>query len=140
MTVGLVRSARPGLIRSKPIRAIVPFAPGGGVDIATRTVGQKLSERWKQQVIVDNRAGANGNIGAEIASRAPADGYTLLFGSTGPMAINPTLYAKLPFDPIRDFESVIMVAPTYYLLVTHPSVPAILWPTSFNWQKAEHID
>jgi len=109
---------------SKPIRAIVPFAPGGGVDIATRTVGQKLSDRWKQQVIVDNRAGANGNIGAEIASRAPADGYTLLFGSTGPMAINPTLYANLPFDPIRDFESVIMVAPTYYLLVTHPSVPA----------------
>jgi tripartite-type tricarboxylate transporter receptor subunit TctC len=108
---------------TKPIRAIVPFAPGGGVDIAARSVGQKLSERWKQQVIVDNRAGANGNIGAEIASHAPADGYTLLLGSTGPMAINPSLYAKLPFSPVKDFSAVIMVAPTYYILVTHPSVP-----------------
>jgi tripartite-type tricarboxylate transporter receptor subunit TctC len=109
---------------SKPIRAIVPFAPGGGVDIAARSVGQKLSERWKQQVIIDNRSGANGNIGAEIASHAPADGYTLLLGSTGPMAINPSLYAKLPFDPVKDFSPVVMVAPTYYVLVTHPSVPA----------------
>src|SRR5258705_886199 len=75
----------------KPIRAIVPFAAGGGVDIATRSVGQKLTERWHQQVIVDNRGGANGNIGAEMASRAAPDDDTLLFGSTGPMAINPTL-------------------------------------------------
>ena len=107
----------------KPIRAIVPFAAGGGVDIATRSVGQKLTERWRQQVIVDNRGGANGNIGAEMAKNAAADGYTLLFGSTGPMAINPTLYSKLAFDPVKDFAAVGMVAPTYYLLVTHPSVP-----------------
>jgi tripartite-type tricarboxylate transporter receptor subunit TctC len=108
---------------SKPVRAIVPFAAGGGVDIATRSVGQKLGERWGQQVIVDNRGGANGNIGAEIAARAAPDGYTLLFASTGPMAINPTLYAKIPYDPVKDFTPVAMVAPTYYLLVTHPSVP-----------------
>ncbi len=108
---------------TKPIRAIVPFAAGGGVDIATRSVGQKLTERWGQQVIVDNRGGANGNIGAELAAHAVPDGYTLLFGSTGPMAINPTLYAKLAFDPVKDFTAVGMVAPTYYVLVTHPSVP-----------------
>ena len=109
---------------SRPVRAIVPFPAGGGVDIATRTIGQKLSERWKQQLIVDNRGGANGNIGAELAAHTPPDGYTLLLGSTGPMAINPTLYAKLAFDPVKDFSPVVMVAPTYYLLVTHPSVPA----------------
>jgi tripartite-type tricarboxylate transporter receptor subunit TctC len=86
-------------------------------------VGQKLTDRWHQQVIVDNRGGANGNIGAEIAARAAPDGYTLLFGSTGPMAINPTLYAKISYDPVKDFTAVGMVAPTYYLLVTHPSVP-----------------
>jgi len=108
---------------TKPIRAIVPFAAGGGVDIAARSVGQKMTERWGQQVIVDNRGGANGNIGAELAAHAAADGHTLLFGSTGPMAINPTLYAKIPFDPVKDFAPVGMVAPTYYLLVTHPSVP-----------------
>ena len=109
---------------TKPIRAIVPYAPGGGVDIAARVVGQKLTERFSQQIIIDNRSGANGNIGAELAARAPADGYTLFVGATGPMAINPALYAKLAFDPVRDFESVVLIAPTYYLLVTHPSVPA----------------
>lgn len=108
---------------TKPIRAIVPYAPGGGVDIAARVVGQKLTERFGQQIIVDNRAGANGNIGAEIAARAAPDGYTLFVGATGPLAINPALYAKLGFDPLRDFDSVVLIAPTYYLLVTHPSIP-----------------
>jgi tripartite-type tricarboxylate transporter receptor subunit TctC len=109
---------------TKPIRAIVPYAPGGGVDLAARVVGQKLSERFGQQFIVDNRAGANGNIGAELAARAAPDGYTIFVGATGPMAINPSLYAKPGFDPIKDFESVVLVAPTYYLLLTHPSIQA----------------
>lgn len=119
----LCPSARSQNYPSKPIRAIVPFAPGGGTDIAMRVIGQKLVERWGQQVIVDNRGGANGNIGAEIASRAAPDGYTLLVGSAGVMAINPSLYTKLPFDSVKDFTAVALVAPTYFLLVTHPSVP-----------------
>ena len=109
---------------SKPVRAIVPFSAGGGVDIAARLVGQKLAERWGQRLVVDNRPGANGNIGAEIAARSAPDGYTLLFGSAGTLAINPSLYAKLPFDPIKDFIPVVMVTPTFYVVVTHPSVPA----------------
>ena len=109
---------------TQPIRAIVPVAPGGGTDIVTRMIGQKLTERWGQQVIVDNRAGASGNIGTEIAARAPANGYTLLMASASQMAINPSLYAKLPYDPIKDFAPVILVVPTYFVLVTHPSVPA----------------
>ena len=121
--IGIATAASAQDYPTKPIRAIVPFAAGGGVDIAARSVGQKMTEHWGQQVIVDNRGGANGNIGAELASHAVPDGYTLLFGSTGPMAINPTLYAKIPFDPVKDFAPVGMVAPTYYLLVTHPSVP-----------------
>lgn len=109
---------------AKPIRAIVPMATGGPTDAAVRVVGQKLTQRWGQQVIVDNRAGANGNIGTEIAARAAPDGYTLLVGVTGPMAINPALYGKASFDPVKDFTPVVMLKRQYYFLVTHPSVPA----------------
>src|SRR5258705_13746562 len=82
---------------SRPVRLIVPFPAGGGNDTMTRAVGQKLAERWGQQVVVDNRAGAGGNIGSEIAARASPDGYTLLSGSSQ-LAVNPSLHAKLPFD------------------------------------------
>ena len=109
---------------AKPIRAVLPMAPGGPADAAMRVVAQKLTERWGQQVIVDNRAGANGNIGTEIAARAASDGYTLLLGVTGPMAINPALYAKVSFDPVKDFAPVVMVKRQNYFLVAHPSVPA----------------
>lgn len=109
---------------SKPIRAVLPMAPGGPADAAMRVVAQKLTERWGQQVIVDNRAGANGNIGTEIAARAASDGYTLLLGVTGPMAINPALFAKVSFDPVKDFAPVVMVKRQNYFLVAHPSVPA----------------
>lgn len=108
----------------KPIRIIVPYAPGGGADVATRVVAQKLTERWKQQVVVDNRAGANGNIGCELASRAPADGYTLVMGTAGPITMNVWLYPKLAFDPVKDFAPVVLVAPTSYLLVVQPALPA----------------
>ncbi|HWI14207.1 MAG TPA: tripartite tricarboxylate transporter substrate binding protein [Burkholderiales bacterium] len=109
---------------ARAIRVIVPLAPGGGTDLAARVTGQKLGERWGQQAIVDNRPGAGGNIGAEIVARAPADGYTLLVTNPGPIVVNPWLFAKLPFDPATDFTPVAMLAPTYYVLVTHPSVPA----------------
>ena len=119
----------PGLAQAldypaRPVRAIVPFPPGGGTDIGARVVSQKLTQGWGKQVVIDNRAGANGSIGTEIVANAVPDGYTFLFGTSGPMAINPTLYGKSPYDPIKDFTPVVMVAPTYFVLVTHPSVPA----------------
>ena len=109
---------------TKSIRVIVPLAPGGGTDVAARVTGQKLTERWAQQVIVDNRPGAGGNIGAEIVTRAAPDGYTLLVTNPGPVVVNPWLFSKLPFDPTKDLTAVAMLAPTYYVLITHPSVPA----------------
>jgi len=109
---------------SRPIRVVVPLAPGGGTDIAARVTGQKLTERWGQQVIVDNRPGAGGNIGAEIVARAAPDGYTLLVSSPSAVVINPWVFSKLPYDPVKDLVPVVMLAPTYYVLITHPSVPA----------------
>jgi tripartite-type tricarboxylate transporter receptor subunit TctC len=107
----------------KPIRFIVPFAAGGGTDIVARTVGAKLSEAVGQPVIVDNRAGAAGTIGAEAAARSAPDGYTLLLASNGPIAINPAYYTKLSYDPLRDFTPVVLVTRMPFLLVTHPALP-----------------
>ena len=107
----------------KPLRLIVPFAAGGGSDLVARTVAQKLTETLGQPVVVDNRAGAAGTIGAEIAAKAPPDGHTLLMGSSGPLAINPSLYAKLPYDAARDFAPVALVTIMPFLIVTHPSLP-----------------
>ncbi len=109
---------------SRAIRVVVPLAPGGGTDIAARLTGQKLTERWGQQVIVDNRPGAGGGIGAEIVTRAAPDGYTLLVTSPSAVVINPWVLSKMPYDPVKDLVPVAMLAPTYYVLITHPSVPA----------------
>jgi tripartite-type tricarboxylate transporter receptor subunit TctC len=106
----------------KPIRVVVPFAPGGGTDAHTRTVGQKLSERWGQPVLVDNRSGANGNIGAALVAKSPADGYTLM-ATSGSFATNPGVYDSLPFDPIRSFDAVAMLSPTYYAVVVPAALP-----------------
>ena len=108
---------------SRPIRVVVPLSPGGGTDIAARVTGQKLTERWGQQVIVDNRPGAGGTIGAEIVARAAPDCYTLLVSSPSAVVINPWVFPKLPYDPAKDLVPVVMLAPTYYVLITHPSVP-----------------
>ena len=108
---------------AKPIRIVVPFPPGGPADILSRTIGQNLAESWGQQVVIDNRAGAGGNIGAEIVAKAPPDGYTLLMGFVGTHAINASLYRDMPFDPVRDFEPVGRVAMVTIILVVHPSVP-----------------
>jgi tripartite-type tricarboxylate transporter receptor subunit TctC len=107
----------------KPLRMVVPFAPGGGTDVIARFVAAGMSESMGRQIVVDNRAGANGIIGTEIVSRAPADGYTLLFVSS-PHSINPSLYPKLPYDTLRDFAPVSLVATSPFVLVTHPTVPA----------------
>jgi len=107
---------------ARSVRWIVPYPPGGTSDFLARLIGQKLTEAWKQTVIVDNRAGANGNIGTELAAKAPADGYTqLLVAST--IAINQSLYKSLPFDAARDFTTVTCVLQQPNLLVVHPSLP-----------------
>jgi tripartite-type tricarboxylate transporter receptor subunit TctC len=109
---------------SKPVRLIVPFAPGGATDVIARLAGQKLSEALGQQFTIDNRPGANGNIGTEIAVKSPADGYTLVMSYDGTMAINPSVYRKMPFDPLKDLVPVASVAQLPLLLVVHPAVAA----------------
>ena len=109
---------------SKPLRLIVPFAPGGTTDVLARLLGQKLSEGLGQQVVIDNRPGAGGNIGTELAVKSPADGYTLVMSFDGTMAINPSVYRKLPFDAQKDLAPVASVAQVPLLIVVHPAVAA----------------
>jgi len=109
---------------SKPIRYVVPYPPGGPLDIVARVLGQKLSERWGQPVIVDNRAGAGGNIGVDRVAKAPADGYSIVMGAVATHAINVHLYSKLPFDPVKDFAPVVLITQVPNILVVNPQVPA----------------
>jgi tripartite-type tricarboxylate transporter receptor subunit TctC len=108
---------------TKPVRLIIPFPPGGTTDIMGRLTAQGLSETWSQQVIVDNRGGAAGQIGAELAATSPPDGYTLFMGHIGTLGVNPALYAKLRYDPLKDFVPVSLVSRVHNLLVVHPSLP-----------------
>jgi tripartite-type tricarboxylate transporter receptor subunit TctC len=108
---------------SKPVRYLIPYAPGGGTDIVARTMGAKLTEQLGQTFIIENRPGAGGNIASEATIKAPADGYTILAGNIGPMAVNPSLY-KLGFDPLRDLAPVTLLALAPLLIVTHPTLPA----------------
>ena len=108
---------------ARAIRIVVPLAPGGSTDLLARTLGQKLTESWAQQVVIDNRAGANGIVGAEIVAKAPPDGYTLLMGTTGTHGINASLYPKLPYDTINDFAPIARLGIANYVLVAHPSLP-----------------
>ncbi len=107
----------------KPIRIIVPFPAGGIADVMSRVFGQKFTEAWSQPVVVENRPGAGGNIGAEAVAKSPPDGYTLVMGSIGTHSVNVSLFSKLPFDPVRDFTPVALVIEADGLLVLHPSVP-----------------
>ena len=109
---------------SRPIRLIVPYPPGGPTDLIARTVNEPLAQRLGQQVVIDNRGGATTVIGAELAARAPADGYTLLVATISTLAVNPALQRKLPYDPERDFAAVSMLAAQPYLLVTTATLPA----------------
>ena len=108
---------------AKPVRFIAPFPPGGSTDFLARILAQRLSEIWGQQVVVENRGGAGGTIGVELAAKAPADGYTLVMGHIGTFGANPTLYPKLPYDAIRDFAPVSLVAMVPNALGVHPSLP-----------------
>ena len=107
----------------KPIRLISSYPPGGGNDTMARAIAQRLTEAWGQQVIVDNRPGANGILACEITAKAAPDGYTLLMASIASHAINPALYAKIPYDPIKDFAPVTLLGTTANVLVVHPSLP-----------------
>ena len=108
---------------TKPLRFIAPNLPGGPTDILARLVGQKLSESMGQPVVIENRAGVGGNIGTEIAAKAPPDGYTLLSGKNATFGANPSLYRRLGFDPITDFTPVVLVATQPNILVVHPWLP-----------------
>src|ERR1043166_1642662 len=108
---------------SKPIRLVVPFVAGGPTDIQGRQIGQKRAEALGQQVVVDNRGGANGNIGMEIVAKSPPDGYTIVIATVGTLAVNPHLY-KTSFDVMRDFAPVTQLTQSPALLVVHPSLPA----------------
>src|SRR5215207_5315327 len=109
---------------ARAIRFIVPFPPGGATDVVTRVVAQRLADAWKRQVVVDNRGGAGGVLGSEQAARAPADGYTLVMGTTGTHAINASLYAKPSYDPLKDFVAITPAALLPNMIIAHPSVPA----------------
>jgi len=121
---------------ARPIRLVVPFTPAGAVDILSRIVAPPLSERLKQQVVIDNRGGANGIIGTEIVTRAAPDGYTLLMVPAG-HAINPSALKKLPFDTVRDLSPVGLIGHGAYLLVCHPQVPAKNVGELVGWLKAQ---
>ncbi len=109
---------------SKPVTLVVPFPPGGPTDAMARTLAAEMKDRLGQPMIVENRAGAGGNIGADHVARAEADGHTLLFGTSGPLAINASLYRKISYDPTKSFAPVIQVGHLPNILVVHPSVPA----------------
>jgi tripartite-type tricarboxylate transporter receptor subunit TctC len=110
---------------SRPIRFICPYVPGGAGDIFTRTIAQKLAESLGQSVVVDNRPGANGGIGTDIVAKAPADGYTLLMGNSGPLTVNPVLYSKVPYDPVKDFAPITQGTLYMYVLVTPAAMPVV---------------
>ena len=109
---------------TRPVKIIVAFSPGGGTDIVARLLGQKLTEMWGQQIIVENRAGASGTIGTELAARAAPDGYTLFMGTLGNLSVNKHLYPKMSSDPLKDFAPITKVVDVHFVMVVHPSVPA----------------
>jgi len=134
--VPLIALAQVGAYPTKPVRIIVPFAAGGVADALPRIVGEKLSQKWGQAVIVDNKPGASGNIGMAEGARAAPDGYTLLLAPAGNLTVNPTLFPKLPFDTQRDLTSVSLLAQSPNVLVVHPSVPAKTFRELIAYAKA----
>ena len=121
---------------NKPIRIIVPYAAGGTSDILARQIGPKLTEAWGQPVIVENRPGANGNVGADFVAKSAPDGYTLLLTDLGGLVISPSVYPKLPFDPSKDFSAVVMVSYSPHVLAAHPAQPFNSVPELIAFAKA----
>lgn len=129
--------ARAQTFPERPIRWIVPYPPGGSTDILTRIIGQKMNEAWGQPVVVENRGGASGIIGVEAAAKAAPDGYTLLMTASGPHAINPSLFPKVPYDPLKSFSSITLVAKLPMLLLVNPAVPVGNVREFVAWAKAQ---
>jgi tripartite-type tricarboxylate transporter receptor subunit TctC len=121
---------------SKAIRIICPFPVGGIADLYGRIVAAKLSETWGQPVVVENRTGAGGNIGADLVAKSPADGHTLVIGTIGTHAVNPTLFAKMPYDAVNDFAPISLLLEAEGMLVVHPSVPAHNVPELISFARA----
>ena len=109
---------------TKPVRVVVTFTPGGATDVVARIVGQKLTELWGQQVIIDNRPGTGGALGTELVAKSPPDGYTLVLSSFGPMAVAPFVFPKLGYDPVKDLAPITLAATSWFFLVVNPSLPA----------------
>ncbi len=122
LSVGIAHAQTPAY-PAKPIRYVVPYPPGGPLDIVARIVGQKLAARFGQPVLVDNRPGAGGNIGADLVAKARPDGYTIVMGAVATHAINPHLYRKMPYDPVRDFTPITLITQVPNVLVVHPTLP-----------------
>jgi tripartite-type tricarboxylate transporter receptor subunit TctC len=121
---------------SRPVKLVIPFPPGGPLDIIGRAIAQKLTESWGQSVVVDNRPGAGGNIGADIVAKSAPDGYTILMGALSTHAVNPTLYAKMPYDAVRDFAPITLVAVTPNVLVVNASLPVATAKEFIAYAKA----
>jgi tripartite-type tricarboxylate transporter receptor subunit TctC len=124
LAAGLPCAAAAQAWPAKPVRVVVAFTAGGTTDILARGIGQQLSEKLKQPFVIDNKPGAGGNLGTEFVVRAAADGYTLTVNSVGPIAVNPTLYPTLPYNPLTDLVPVVLIADVPNVLVVHPSLPA----------------
>ena len=122
---------------ARPIRFVVPYAPGGPLDLIARAIGQKLTEATGQAVVVDNKPGAGGNIGADIVAKTAPDGYTIVMGAVATHAINPTLYPKIPYDPVKDFTPVAMVAVVPNVLVVNPALPVKSVKELIDFAKAK---
>lgn len=135
--VGGMSAIAQGVYPTRPIRLIVPYAPGGGTDILGRLLAQALTEALGQQVVIDNRPGANAMIGSSIVAKATPDGYTLLMATNGSHGINTSLYRDVPYDPIKDFSSVALIADVPMLLVVLPSFPANSVGELVAWARAQ---
>ena len=124
LTVTCGIAAAQGVYPAKPVRLVLPYPPGGGTDVIARPLAAKLSETLGQQFVVENRGGAGGNIGMESVARAPADGYTIVMALTAQLAVNPSLYPKLPYDPVRDFAPITQLGSAPYVMLVHPTLPS----------------
>ncbi len=120
---------------SRPIRLLVPIPPGGGPDIVARLIAPKLGDALGQPVVVENRVGGNGNLAGELVAKSPSDGYTLLLGMDSLMVINPHLYAKMPFDPLRDLAPVASLVSNGFFLAVNPSAPAQTFPEFIEYAR-----
>ena len=127
---------------TRPIRVVVPYPAGGGVDLLARSLAQSLTEALGQQVIVENRGGAGGNLGMEFVAKSPPDGYTLVLGLTAQFAVNPSLYPKLPYDAVRDYAPVALLVSNPLVFSVHPALPKyVIWwrtPGQEKTRKEKH--